>query len=114
MPAVAVMGTAIARSGTRARARTTTTVSRSRSPSIPIPAPTSSRSARRGSRPSVTCQLNPQGSTIMHGSIHSVHCVLSISALVEPYEGKASALFGPIIARDVNIADISILVKDLP
>lgn len=50
----------------------------------------------------------------MHGSIHSVHCVLSISALVEPYEGEASALFGPIIARDVNIADISILVKDLP
>merc|ERR1719193_66194 len=100
--------------GTRARARPTMTIPGSGPPPIPIPAtPTSPRSSRRGIWPTVTRQLHPQWSTIEHGSVHAIHGIFCVAALIEPHERKTSAFFSPIITRDVNIAYVSILLEDL-
>lgn len=62
-------------------------------------------------RASVTRHLHAQLPSVQHCPVHGVHRIFSVALVVEPNKGKAAALLGVPVPRDVDVAHPAVLLK---
>jgi len=58
--------------------------------------------------------LDSQRPAVENGPVHGVHRVLGVVTVVESDERESSAVLGVIVSGDVNVADVTVFLEDLP